>query len=71
MLKASAATMPKRSVILPATTPPSPKPMKIMVLASDTAPRLAENSACTTGNTTTTVHMPAAPIEAITTAMPS
>ena len=45
--------------------------MKIMVVASDTAPRVAENSACTIGNTTTTAHMPTAPIEAITTAMPS
>ena len=39
MLSAIAATMPKRSVILPMTTPPRPKPMKIMVVASDTAPR--------------------------------
>jgi hypothetical protein len=42
--------------------------MKIMVVASETAPREAENSVCTVGNTTTTAHMPTAPIEAIRTA---
>jgi hypothetical protein len=39
--------------------------MKIMVVASETAPRLAPNSACTVGITTTTDHIPTAPIEAI------
>ena len=39
MLSAIAVTMPKRSVIRPVTTPPEPKPMKIMVVASETAPR--------------------------------
>ena len=43
----------------------------VMVKASDTAPRVAANSACTVGSTTTTVHMPTAPIEAITSARQS
>ena len=71
MLIAIAATMPKRSVILPAITPPSPKPNIMRVNASDTAPRVAANSVCTIGRTTTTAHIPTAPIEPITSAMPS
>ncbi|MGY3412535.1 hypothetical protein ACVWZV_008648 [Bradyrhizobium sp. GM5.1] len=69
MLIAIAATMPKRSVILPAMTPPSPKPNIIRVKASDTAPRVAENSACTAGIMTTIAHMPTPPIEPIRSAM--
>ncbi len=65
MLIAIAGTMPNLSVILPAITPPSPKPNIISVKASDTAPRVAANSACTTGITTTTAHMPTPPIEPI------
>ena len=71
MLMAIAGTMPRRSVILPIMTPPRPKPKKIMVAASETAPRVAANSACTTGITTTTDHMPTAPTDAITTATAS
>ena len=63
--------MPNRSVILPVMTPPRPKPNKIMVAASDTAPRVAANSCCTTGITTTTDHIPTAPTEAISTASAS
>jgi hypothetical protein len=36
-----------------------------MVAASETAPRVAANSACTTGITTTTDHIPTAPTDAI------
>ena len=68
MLRPIATTMPKRSVILPVTTPPSPKPSMVSVKASDAAPREAANSVCTTGSTTTTDHMPTLPIEPITTA---
>ncbi len=68
MLSATAVTMPKRSVILPATTAPRPKPNIVSVKASDTAPRVAANSACTTGSTTTTAHIPALPIEPSSTA---
>ena len=71
MLSAIAATMPKRSVIRPVTTPPRPKPSMVMVKASDTAPRVAANSACTTGSTTTTDHMPTLPIEPISSASAS
>ena len=39
--------------------------------ASETAPRVAANSACTTGITTTTDHMPTAPMDAIITATAS
>lgn len=42
-----------------------------MVKASDAAPRLAANSACTSGSTTTTDHIPTLPIEPITSANPS
>jgi hypothetical protein len=52
-------------------TPPRPKPKKIMVAASETAPRLAANSACTIGMTTTTDHMPTAPTEAMVSAKAS
>ena len=38
----------------------------VRVKASDTAPRVAANSGCTTGSTTTTDHMPTLPIEPIT-----
>ena len=62
---AIAFTIPKRSVIRPVTTPPKPKPSMVMVKASETPPRVAANSACTTGNTTTTDHMPTLPIEPI------
>jgi hypothetical protein len=65
MLSAMAATMPKRSVTLPVATPPTPKPSMVSVKASDTAPRVAPNSAWTTGSTTTTDHMPTLPIEPI------
>ena len=41
------------------------------VKASETAPRVAPNSACTTGSTTTTDHMPTLPIEPISTASAS
>ena len=41
MLSAIAVTMPKRSVILPVTTPPRPKPSMVMVKASETPPRVA------------------------------
>ena len=68
MLSAIAATMPKRSVILPVATPPRPKPSMVRVKASETAPRVAPNSAWTTGITTTTDHMPTLPIEPISTA---
>ena len=71
MLTAIAGTMPSRSVILPMMTPPRPKPKKIMVAESETAPRVAANSFCTTGITTTTDHIPTAPIEAISTASAS
>ena len=71
MLTAIAGTMPSRSVILPMMTPPTPKPRKIMVAASETAPRLAANSCCTTGITTTTDHIPTAPTEPISTASAS
>jgi hypothetical protein len=71
MPTAIAVTMPRRSVILPMITPPSPKPKKIAVAASETAPRVAANSACTTGMTTTTDHMPTAPTAAISTATTS
>ena len=71
MLTAIAGTMPSRSVILPMMTPPRPKPKKIMVAASETAPRVAANSCCTTGITTTTDHIPTAPTEAISTASAS
>ena len=71
MLIAIAATMPKRSVIRPMATPPRPKPSMVRVKASDTAPREVPNSACTTGSTTTTDHMPTAPIEPITSASAS
>ena len=47
MLSAIAATMPKRSVTLPVATPPRPKPSMVSVKASDTAPRVAPNSAWT------------------------
>ena len=40
----------------------------VRVKASETAPRVAPNSACTTGSTTTTDHMPTLPIEPISTA---
>ena len=43
----------------------------IRVKASETAPRVAPNSACTTGSTTTTDHMPTLPIEPISTASAS
>ena len=43
----------------------------VSVKASDTAPRVAPNSACTTGSTTTTDHMPTLPIEPITSASAS
>ena len=41
------------------------------VKASETAPRVAPNSACTTGSTTTTDHIPTLPIEPISTASAS
>ena len=41
------------------------------VKASETAPRVAPNSACTTGSTTTTDHIPTLPIEPITSASAS
>ena len=66
-----AVTMPKRSVIFPVTTPPRPKPSMTKVKASEAAPRVAPNSACTTGSATTTDHMPTLPIEPITRASAS
>ena len=66
-----AATMPKRSVSLPVATPPRPKPSIARVKASEAAPRVAANSACTTGSTTTTDHIPTLPIEPITSASAS
>ena len=63
--------MPKRSAILPAATLPRPKPSMSIVKASDTSPRVAPNSAWTTGSTTTTDHMPTLPIEPITSASAS
>jgi hypothetical protein len=42
-----------------------------MVDVSDTAPRVAEKSLCTIGNTTTIDHMPTAPMAPISTAMTS
>src|ERR1700692_4055127 len=71
MLSAIATTMPKRSAILPVATLPRPKPSMVSVKASDTAPRVAPNSPCTTGSTTTTDHMPTLPIEPITSASAS
>ena len=71
MLSPIATTMPKRSVIRPVATPPRPKPSMVSVKASDTAPRVAPNSPCTTGSTTTIDHMPTLPIEPITTASAS
>jgi hypothetical protein len=71
MLSVIAITMPKRSVTLPVTTPPRPKPSMVSVKASDTAPRVAPNSPCTTGSTTTTDHIPTLPIEPISTASAS
>jgi hypothetical protein len=68
---AIAGTMPKRSVIRPVMTPPRPKPMNIMVDATDTAPRVAENSFCTIGSITTTDQKPTAPIAPISKARPS
>ena len=65
MLTAIAVTMPTLSVILPMITPPRPKPRKIMVTENDILWRVVPNSACTVGMTTTTDHMPTAPIEAI------
>jgi hypothetical protein len=43
----------------------------VSVKASDTAPRVAPNSGCTTGSTTTTDHIPTLPIEPIKTASAS
>ncbi len=43
----------------------------VSVKASEMAPRVAPNSACTTGSTTTTDHMPTLPIEPITSASAS
>ncbi|MGX1000623.1 hypothetical protein AB7M38_007915 [Bradyrhizobium diazoefficiens] len=71
MLIAIAGTMPNRSVILPAITPPSPKPNIMRVKASDTAPRVAANSAWTAGIMTTIAHMPTPPIDPIRSAMTS
>src|SRR5882757_8585544 len=71
MLSPMASTMPKRSVILPVATPPRPKLSMVSVKASDTAPRVAPNSGCTTGNTTTTDHIPTLPIEPISSASAS
>ena len=71
MLSAIAATMPKRSVILPVATPPRPNPSMVSVKASDASPRVAPNSACTTGSTTTTDHMPTDPIDPIASASAS
>ncbi len=71
MLSPMASTMPKRSVILPVATPPRPKPNMVSVKASDTAPRVAPNSGCTTGSTTTTDHIPTLPIEPMMTASTS
>jgi hypothetical protein len=45
--------------------------MNIMVDVSDTAPRVAENSLCTTGSITTTDHIPTAPIAPISKARPN
>ena len=42
-----------------------------MVKASDAVPRATPKSACTTGSTTTTDHMPTLPIEPITSASAS
>ena len=50
MLIAIAGTMPNWSVILPAITPPSPKPNIISVKASDTAPRVAREFGLHHGN---------------------
>ena len=71
MLTAIAVTMPTLSVILPMITPPRPKPRKIMVTENEIAPRVVANSAWTVGMTTTTDHIPTAPIEAISTATTS
>ena len=71
MLSPIATTMPKRSVIRPVATPPRPKPSMVSVKASDMAPRVAPNSPCTIGSTTTTDHMPTLPIEPITSASAS
>ncbi len=43
----------------------------VSVKASDTAPRVAPNSACTTGMATTTDHMPTLPTEPIASASAS
>ena len=43
----------------------------VSVKASDTAPRVAPNSACTTGSATTTDHMPTLPIDPIASASAS
>jgi hypothetical protein len=45
--------------------------MNIMVEASDTAPRVAENSLCRIGSITITDHIPAAPTAPIAKAMAS
>ena len=64
-------TMPKRSVILPVSDAAEAEAEHGRVKASETAPRVAPNSACTTGSTTTTDHMPTLPIEPITSASAS
>ena len=53
------------------TTPPTPNPSIVMVKASETSARLAANSPCTVGSTTTTDHMPTLPTVPISSARPS
>ena len=72
MLSPIATTMPKRSVIRPvgdaAETEAEHRERKGQRYC---APRVAPNSLCTTGSTTTIDHMPTLPIEPITTASAS
>ena len=66
-----ATTIPKRSESFPVATPPSPKPSMAKVKASEAAPRVVSYSACTTGSTTTTDHIPTLPTEPISNAKAS
>ena len=52
-------------------TPPTPNPTIAIVKASDTSARVAANSPCTIGSTTTTDHMPTPPRVPISSASPS
>ena len=53
---------PKRSLSLPASTLPMPKPIISRVKGSEASARDTPNSACTAGSTTEAVHMPQAPM---------